>query len=68
MRKHPVLLGMMVFTVLFSLFVISIWALSYIASREESWWGDEKIAIVDIKGVIIDLPTCDRKIDQVPEE
>ncbi len=54
MRKHPVLLGMMVFTVLFSLFVISIWALSYIASREESWWGDEKIAIVDIKGVIID--------------
>lgn len=54
MRKHPVLLGLMVFSVLLSLFVISIWALSYLASREDNWWGNEKIAIVDIKGVIID--------------
>lgn len=54
MRKHPVLLGMMVFTVLLGLFVISIWALSYLSSGEEGIWGNEKVAIIDIKGVIID--------------
>ena len=54
MRKHPVLLGLMVFSILFSLFVISIWALSYVASRDDNWWGSEKIAVVEIKGVILD--------------
>ena len=54
MRKHPVLLGLMVFSILFSLFVISIWALSYVASRDDNWWGNEKIAVVEIKGVILD--------------
>jgi protease-4 len=54
MRKHPLLLGMMVIGVLLSLFVISIWVLSYFSGREESLWGSEKIAIIEIKGVIID--------------
>ena len=54
MRKHPVLLGLMVFSILLSLFVISIWALSYVASREDNWWGNEKIGVVEIKGVILD--------------
>jgi len=44
----------MVFSILFSLFVISIWALSYVASRDDNWWGSEKIAVVEIKGVILD--------------
>ena len=64
MRKHPVLLGMMVLAVLLSLFVISIWAISYIASREESWWGNEKIAVVDIKGIIIDSQPVVEKLIQ----
>jgi protease-4 len=54
MKKHPLLLGIMVFGVLLSLFVISIWVLSYFSSREESLWGNEKIAIIEIKGVILD--------------
>ena len=54
MRKHPLLLGMLVFGVLFSLFIISIWVLSYFSCREESLWGNEKIAIIEIKGVILD--------------
>lgn len=54
MRKHPVLLGMMVVGVLLSLFAVSIWALSYLYSREDSLWGEEKIAIVEIRGVILD--------------
>jgi protease-4 len=54
MRKHPVLLGIMVFTVLLSLFVVSILALSYVASWEDNWWGKEKIAVVEIRGVILD--------------
>ncbi len=45
---------MLVFGVLLSLFVISIWVLSYFSGREESLWGNEKIAIIEIKGVILD--------------
>ncbi len=54
MRRHPLLLGMLVFGVLLGVFVISIWVLSYFFSREESLWGSEKIAIIEVKGVILD--------------
>jgi protease-4 len=54
MKKNPVLLGLMVFGVLLSLFLISIWAFSYFSNREESLWGGEKVAIIEIRGVIID--------------
>jgi protease-4 len=54
MKKNPVLLGLMVFGVLLSLFLVSIWALSYFSNREESLWGGEKVAIIEIRGVIID--------------
>jgi len=63
MRKHPVLLGMMVFGVLLTLFVLSILALSYLSSREESFWGNEKVAIIEVKGVILDpQPVIERLI------
>lgn len=54
MKKHPVLLGMMVFGVLLSLFIVSLWVLSFLSIREESLWGDEKVAIIEIRGVILD--------------
>jgi protease-4 len=54
MKRHPVLLGLMIFGVLVCLLVIGIWALSYLTSQEESFWGGEKVAILEIKGVIID--------------
>ena len=54
MKKNPVLLGLMVFGVLLCLFLISIWALSYFSSGEESLWGGEKVAIIEVRGVIID--------------
>jgi len=54
MKKNPVLLGLMVFGVLLSLFLVSIWALSYFSNREESLWSGEKVAIIEIRGVIID--------------
>lgn len=54
MKKHPVLLGLAVFGVLLCLFLVSIWALSYVSNHEESFWGGEKVAIIEIKGVILD--------------
>jgi protease-4 len=54
MKNHPLLLGILVFGVLLSLFFISIWVLSYFTGREESLWGEEKVAIIEIKGVILD--------------
>jgi protease-4 len=54
MRKHPILLGLVVFGVLLGLFLVSIYALSYLSNREESLWGGEKIAIIEIRGVILD--------------
>jgi protease-4 len=54
MNKRPVLLGMMVFGVLLALFFLSVLALTYFSDREESLWGGEKVAVVEIRGVIID--------------
>ncbi len=63
MKKRPVLLGFMVLGVLLCLFVISIWVLSYLASRDESFWGKDKVAILEIKGVILDpQPTIEKLI------
>ena len=61
MRKHPVLLGFMVFGVLLGLFVISIGVFFYFTSRDESFWGGEKIAIIEVKGVLLDpQPTIEK--------
>jgi len=54
MRKHPILLGLLVFGVLLGLFLVSLYALSYLSDREESLWGGEKIAIIEVRGVILD--------------
>ncbi len=63
MKRRPVLLGFMVLGVLLCLFVISIWVLSYLTSRDESFWGKDKVAILEIKGVILDpQPTIEKLI------
>jgi protease IV len=63
MKKHPLLLGVLVFGVLLGLFFISIFALSYFSGREESLWRDEKIAIIEVRGVIMDpQPTVEKLI------
>lgn len=54
MRKHPLLLGMIVFLILMVIFIATILALSYFSTREGSLFGKEKIAIIEIKGVILD--------------
>jgi protease-4 len=54
MRKHPVLLAIMVFGILLGLFLVSIWALSFIPREEKITWGGEKIAVLEIRGVIVD--------------
>ena len=63
MKRHPLLLGLVVFGVLLGLFLVSIWALSYFSNPEESLWGGEKIAIIEIQGVILDpQPVVERLI------
>jgi protease-4 len=54
MKKHPLLLGLVVFGVLLGLFLVSLYALAYLSDREESLWGGEKIAIIEVQGVILD--------------
>ncbi len=63
MRKHPVLLGFMVFGMLLCLFVISVGIFFYFFGRDESFWSGEKIAIIEIKGVLLDpQPTIEKLI------
>jgi protease-4 len=51
----------MVFGVLLGLFVISIGVFFYFTSRDESFWGGEKIAIIEVKGVLLDpQPTIEK--------
>ncbi len=53
MKKRPLLLGMFVFGILLCLFFLSVWALSYF-SAQEAFWGVDKVAVIEIRGVIID--------------
>ena len=62
MKKHPILLGLTVFGVLLGLFLVSIWVLSYFSNREESFWGGEKIAIIEVRGVILDAQPVVEKL------
>jgi protease IV len=53
----------MVLGVLLCLFVISIWVFSYLTNQEESFWGKDKVAILEIKGVILDpQPTIEKLV------
>lgn len=54
MKKHPILVGFTVLGVLLALFLVSIWVLFYFSDREGSFWGGEKIAIIEVRGVILD--------------
>jgi protease-4 len=63
MRKHPILLGLVVFGVLLGLFLVSLYALAYLSDREESLWGGEKIAVIEVRGVILDpQPVVERLV------
>lgn len=63
MRKHPVLLGFTVFGLLLALFVIGVWIFVHLTGRDESLFGSEKIAVLEIKGVLVDpRPTVERLI------
>lgn len=53
-KKHPLLAGMFVLAILICLFIAALWAYSYLAGREDSLWGSEKIAVIELKGVILD--------------
>ncbi len=65
MKKHPLLVGLAVFGILLSLFFASLWVLSILFSREESLWGGEKIAVVEIKGVILDPQSTVEKLVKI---
>jgi protease-4 len=54
MKKHPLLLGLGVFGVLLALFLVSLWALSQFSDPEGGFWGGEKVAIIEIRGVLLD--------------
>jgi protease-4 len=64
MKRHPILLGMMVFAILLGLLMISLWAFSFFSSREGLFWSGEKIAIIEVKGVILDPQPTIEKIVQ----
>ena len=53
MRKHPILLGLVVFGVLLGLFLASLYVLSHLTNRDESFWGGEKIAVLELRGVLL---------------
>ncbi len=61
-KKHPILAGMLVFGVLGGLFAVSLWLFAYFAGREEGLFGSEKIAVVEVKGVILDPQPIIEKI------
>jgi len=63
MKRHPILLGLMVFAVLLSLLMVSLWAFSFFSNRQGDFWSGEKIAVIEVKGVILDpQPTIEKII------
>ncbi len=54
MKKNPVWMGIKVFGGLLIIFLFCISLLSYFSGQEGSIWGEEKIAIVEINGTLLD--------------
>jgi predicted RNA-binding protein with RPS1 domain len=48
MRKHPILLGLVVFGVLLGLFLVSLYALSYLSDRSSLGRGKDRI--IEVRG------------------
>ncbi|MBI4495389.1 MAG: signal peptide peptidase SppA [Deltaproteobacteria bacterium] len=62
MKKRPVLLGLLVFGLLLTLFLVSLLVLGFL-SGEEGSWGGAKVAVVEVKGVILDpQPVVERLV------
>jgi len=67
MRKHPVLLGLIVVGVILGVFLLSILFLTRFGEKEAFARGD-KIAVVDIKGVITSSRNIVEQIDNFTED
>jgi protease-4 len=67
MRKHPVLLGLIVIGVILGVFLLSILFLTRFGKKEAFARG-EKIAVVDIKGVITSSRHIVEQIDNFTED
>ena len=67
MRKHPVLLGLIVIGVILGVFLLSILFLTRFGEKEAFARGD-KIAVVDIKGVITSSRHIVQQIDNFKED
>ncbi|MCK5552794.1 MAG: signal peptide peptidase SppA [Deltaproteobacteria bacterium] len=67
MRKHPVLLGLIVIGVILGVFLLSILFLTRFGEKEVFARG-EKIAVVDIKGVITSSRHIVEQIDNFTED
>ena len=66
MRKHPVLLGLIIIGVILGVFLLSIFFLSWFGEEKAFTLGD-KIAVVDIKGVITSSRGIVEQIERLKE-
>jgi protease-4 len=66
MRKHPVLLGLIIIGVILGVFLLSIFFLSRFGEEKAFTLGD-KIAVVDIKGVITSSRGIVEQIERLKE-
>jgi len=67
MRKHPVLLGVIIIGVILGIFLLSILFLTRFGGKKAFALGD-KIAVVDIKGVITSSRNIVEQIDNFKED
>ncbi len=66
MRKHPVLLGLIIVGVILGIFLLSIFFLARFGEEKAFTFGD-KIAVVDIKGVITSSRGIVEQIERLKE-
>jgi protease-4 len=67
MRKHPVLLGLIIIAVILGVFLVSIFFLARFGEEKPFTLGD-KIAVVDIKGVITSSRGVVEQIEKLKED
>lgn len=67
MRKHPVLLGLIIIGVILGVFLVSIFFLARFGKEKPFTLGD-KIAVVDIKGVITSSRGIVEEIEKLEED
>lgn len=68
MRKHPVLLGLLLLISLAGLFLVSIFIIGFLGGKKQSFPPRDKVGIVTVEGIITESKDINKQIEEFADD